>query len=67
LIAEAMSYGFLFKAKGEDGNPLYSDARFLGALDVNFESALINYLNFDPVIDKKIIDTLKQKKLDKSK
>ncbi len=67
LIAEAMSYGFLFKAIGEDGNPLYSDARFLGALDVNFESALINYLNFDPVIDKKIIDTLKQKKLDKSK
>jgi mannitol-1-phosphate 5-dehydrogenase len=60
LIAEAMTYGFLFKAKGEDGNPLLSDARFLDALDENFESGLIKYLNMEPEIDKNIIENLRK-------
>lgn len=57
-ILKAMSYGFLFKAKDEDGNIFASDAVFHAAVSKNFRAALSEYLGLDPEADKGIIDEL---------
>jgi mannitol-1-phosphate 5-dehydrogenase len=59
-ILKAMSYGFVFKAKDDDGNFYPSDLEFLNTLAKNFETAFINNLNFDPSADNKIIRELKK-------
>ena len=58
LIINAMSYGFLFRARDEEGNLFPSDSAFLEALPNKFESSLIEKLLFNPVNDKKIINEL---------
>lgn len=58
LIINAMSFGFLFKARDEEGKLFPSDNAFLEALPGKFESSLTEKLYFDPVQDKKIINTL---------
>ena len=58
-ILKAMAYGFCFAARGEDGTVFPSDITFLDELLKDFESALIQGLNFHPVSDKMLIDELK--------
>jgi hypothetical protein len=58
-ILKAMSYGFCFAAKGEEGTIFTSDITFLDELSRDFESALIRDLNFDPASDKFLIEELK--------
>jgi mannitol-1-phosphate 5-dehydrogenase len=58
LILNAMSFGFLFMARDEEGNLYQSDKAFLEALPGEFESSLTGKLLFDPVNDKKIIKEL---------
>ena len=58
LIINAMSFGFLFRARDEEGNLFPSDSAFLEALPNKFESSLTEKLFFDPVHDKKIINEL---------
>ena len=58
-ILKAMSYGFLFAARGEDGTVFPSDLTFLDELSKDFETALISGLNFHPVSDRMLIDELK--------
>jgi mannitol-1-phosphate 5-dehydrogenase len=64
LIINAMSYGFLFRARDEEGNLFPSDSAFLEALPNKFESSLIEKLFFNPVNDKKIINELGRLYLD---
>lgn len=59
LILKAMAYGLFFNAKDEEGNSTSSDITFLNEISVNFESAFINSLGFDPVNDLEIIKMLK--------
>ncbi len=59
-ILKAMSYGFVFKAKDDDGNFYGSDLELLNALTGNFQATFINYLNFDPATDNGIIRVLKK-------
>jgi mannitol-1-phosphate 5-dehydrogenase len=59
LIVEAMSFGFFFRAKNEEGNLFPPDAVFLNSLSTDFESTLINDLDFDPEADKNVIEELK--------
>ena len=57
-ILKAMSYGFCFRAKSEDGNLFPSDFTFLEALSKNFESTVISDLALDPKADLFIIKEL---------
>jgi mannitol-1-phosphate 5-dehydrogenase len=59
LIIKAMSYGFFFRARDEEGNLFPADSTFHEALSEDFESALNNLLLFDPVSDNRIIKDLK--------
>jgi mannitol-1-phosphate 5-dehydrogenase len=67
LIMNAMSFGFLFRARDEEGNFFPSDKAFLEALSEDFESSLIRKLSFDPVHDRKIIKELGMLYLDHNK
>ena len=60
-ILKAMSYGFCFRAKDEDGNLFPADFAFLEALSKGFESTLINDLVLDPIADYFIIEKLKKR------
>jgi mannitol-1-phosphate 5-dehydrogenase len=60
LIIKAMSYGFFFRARDEEGNFFASDNVFFEALAEDFESTLINILLFDPANDRRIILELKK-------
>jgi mannitol-1-phosphate 5-dehydrogenase len=60
LILEAMSFGFCFRAKDEEGNLFPPDVTFLKSLSNDFESTLINNLGFDPEADKNVIEDLKR-------
>lgn len=61
LILNAMSFGFCFRAKDEEGNYFPADKTFLESLSKEFEVTLINVLFFDPVADNIIIKELKLK------
>lgn len=50
-ILKAMSYGFCFRAKDEDGNLFPDDFAFLEALSKDFESIVINDLDLVPGVD----------------
>lgn len=58
LILKAMSFGFLFRAKDEEGNLFPSDGAFLEAIPEEFELTLTGKLFFDRVSDKTIIKEL---------
>jgi mannitol-1-phosphate 5-dehydrogenase len=60
MIIKAMSYGFFFRARDEEGNFLPADNIFHEALRKDFESTLINILMFDRAADSKIIIQLKR-------
>jgi mannitol-1-phosphate 5-dehydrogenase len=57
-ILKAMSYGFYFKAKDEEGNYFTADITFVEALSKEFELTLIQNLGFDPINDRTIIEEL---------
>jgi mannitol-1-phosphate 5-dehydrogenase len=61
LILKAMSFGFCFRAKDEEGNYFPADKAFLDSLSKEFEVTLINILYFDPIADNIIIKELKLK------
>jgi len=58
LILEAMSYGFFFRAKDEQGNLFPPDVDFLEAVSKNIESAVIKELSIDPVTESMLIKDL---------
>ena len=60
LIIKAMSYGFFFRARDEEGNLFPSDRIFLQSLSEKFETTLTGMLYFNPVYDRKIIIELKK-------
>jgi len=60
LIVEAMSFGFSFMAKDEEGNLFPPDVTFMESLSNDFESTLINDLGFDHEADKNVIEDLKK-------
>jgi mannitol-1-phosphate 5-dehydrogenase len=60
LIIKAMSYGFFFRARDEEGNFFPADNVFLESLSTDFESTLIKILHFEPLNDRKIITELKK-------
>ena len=60
LIIRAMSNGFLFRARDEEGNSSSSDIAFLGSLSMNFDKTLTEVLMFDPIADQTIINKLKE-------
>ena len=60
LIINAMTYGFFFSARDEEGKPLPADIDFLESLSEDFEYALINILLLDPVADSLVINELKE-------
>lgn len=71
LIIKAMSYGFFFRARDEEGNFFAADNIFHAKLSENFESALIEILLFDKERDAgiiaelgKLFESLKTKKSD---
>ncbi len=55
LILKAMSYGFSFNARDEEGNATDSDAAFLERLSVDFEATLVGLLHLHSENDQKII------------
>ena len=59
LILEAMSYGFFFRVKDENGNLFPTDIDFLEAVTKDVESAIINNLGLDPLTDSILIKDLK--------
>ena len=59
-ILKAMSFGFTFSAKDEDGNAFPSDSEFLAAVSKDFESALLKNLGLNKEMDKEIIADLKK-------
>ncbi len=59
LILKAMSYGFFFRAKGEEGKEMLADTNFLARLNANFETTLVKELHLHPEIDKSLMETLK--------
>jgi mannitol-1-phosphate 5-dehydrogenase len=60
LILKAMSYGFRFKAKDEEGNIFPSDAEFLKALTTDFYNTVISKLIMRHEIDNEIISDLQK-------
>ena len=67
-ILKAMSYGFYFKARDEDGQYSESDTKFIKALSKDFELTLKQRLGLDPIKDQKILKELTElcKKLQKT-
>lgn len=59
-ILKAMSYGFYFRAKDEEGNIFKPDFAFMESLAKEFEMTLIKYLCFDPEDDNYVIGELKR-------
>ena len=59
-IINAMSYGFCFKAKDEQGNHFQPDIELLESLSADFKSTLINKLGFNALEDLPTIKHLKQ-------
>jgi len=59
-ILEALSYGFFFRAKDEEGRYFPADRIFLESLETNFESTLTGVLKFNPVSDLSVINELKR-------
>lgn len=59
-IVEALSYGFVFKAKDDAGDYYEPDLHLLESASVNFEETLINILKFEKESDKEIIQLLKK-------
>jgi mannitol-1-phosphate 5-dehydrogenase len=57
-IIKAMSYGFFFDAKNEEGVLYPNDEEFLKAVRSDFKPALISSLNMDPSNDNDIISNL---------
>lgn len=57
-ILEAMSFGLYFRAKDELGHSSPSDITFLGSLEKDIESTVIELLAYDTVIDRPVIDKL---------
>ncbi|MGA2408403.1 MAG: hypothetical protein ABSF81_16875 [Bacteroidales bacterium] len=60
MILRAMSYGFGFKAKDEDGNIFKPDFDFIESLSKEFEMTLIKYLGFDLGANNFVIGELKR-------
>jgi mannitol-1-phosphate 5-dehydrogenase len=60
LILRAMAYGFLFRARDEEGNLFPSDISFVESLSKNFDSTLTEVLLFDPIADRTIIEKLRE-------
>ena len=60
VILRAMSYGFGFKAKDEDGNIFKPDRNFHESLGKDFEMTLIEFLGFDCETDNFVIGELKR-------
>jgi mannitol-1-phosphate 5-dehydrogenase len=60
LIINAMSYGFFFRARDEEGNLFPADIVFHEAVTNDLESALISNMGYDPVSDRDIISKLKE-------
>ena len=60
LIIKAMSYGFFFRARDEEGNFFPADNAFHEALSADFESTLIKILLLDPLKERKIMPELKK-------
>ncbi len=59
LILKAMSYGFCFLAKDENGLQNPDDAEFLDLLAADFESTMVNVLHFLAEKDRSEIECLK--------
>ena len=59
-IINAMSYGFYFRAKDEQGNHFQPDIELLESLSADFKSTLINKLGFNALEDLPTIKHLKQ-------
>jgi hypothetical protein len=59
-IVEAMTYGFCFMAKDEEGIFFQSDLILIDSLSKNFEATMVNDLHLDPVNDSAIIAELKE-------
>ena len=59
-IINAMSYGFYFRAKDEQGNHFQPDIELLESLSADFKSTLINNLGFNALEDLPTIKHLKQ-------
>ena len=60
LIIKAMSYGFFFRARDEEGNLSPSDFSFLKSLSLNFDKTIREVLLFDPIADRPVIDKLRE-------
>jgi hypothetical protein len=58
LILKAMSFGFFFDAKNEEGELYANDEEFLKAVRSDFKAALINYLNMGASEDNDLINDL---------
>jgi mannitol-1-phosphate 5-dehydrogenase len=58
-IVRAMSYGFFFRSRDEEGNPFPADKMFLEQVEKDFGSALTNILGIDESTDSHIIKQLK--------
>jgi mannitol-1-phosphate 5-dehydrogenase len=58
LILKAMSYGFFFDAKNEEGDRYPNDEDFLKAVRSDFKAALINSLKMDPSEDNDLINNM---------
>jgi hypothetical protein len=59
LIIKAMSYGFFFRAKDEQGSTAPSDLLFLERLKDDFVHTLVDLLHLHPINDLQLIETLK--------
>jgi mannitol-1-phosphate 5-dehydrogenase len=60
LIVNAMSYGFIFNAKDEEGNIYPQDEELVKSISSDFEDTLISKLNFVLSVDKNIIIELRK-------
>jgi len=59
LIIKAMSYGFFFRAKDEQGSATPSDIVFLERLKADFLDTMVDLLHLHPENDIQLIETLK--------
>ncbi len=58
LILKAMSYGFFFDAKNEEGDLYPNDGYFLQEVRSDFKAAIIKYLNIDASEETELINNL---------
>jgi hypothetical protein len=58
LIIKAMSFGFIFRATDESGNPYTTDKEFLEAVASDFVRSLTGLLNLQDESDHDIIEKL---------